>query len=57
MKFTNTDIKHCNECKGTYKIRLLEIGTNGVALCKSCRDKLYEIVDKEDEIVLFSREK
>ena len=53
MEFTNTDIKHCSECKGIYKIRLLKIGSNEIALCKDCRDKLYEIVDKEDEIILY----
>lgn len=57
MKFIETDIKNCNECKGTYKIKLLEIGNSQIALCKDCRDKLYDIVDKEDEIVFYSADK
>ena len=55
MRFTDTDIKYCNECKGTYRVRLLEIGTNAITLCKECRDKLYKIVDEEDELVVYKR--
>lgn len=57
MKFIETDIKYCNECKGTYKIKTLEIGNNKITLCKECRDKLYDILDQEDEIILYSNEK
>ena len=53
MRFTYTDTKYCNECKGTYRIRLLEIGTNTIALCKNCRDELYKIVDEEDSLTVY----
>lgn len=53
MKFIDTNIKNCEECQGTYKIRLLEIGTKKVPLCKDCRDKLYGIVDEEDTIIVY----
>jgi uncharacterized paraquat-inducible protein A len=52
MTLIQTDIKHCNECKGTYNIKLLEVETNQIALCKDCRDKLYNILDNEDEIII-----
>lgn len=56
MKFIETDITRCNECKGNYKIMLLELGHNQIALCKHCRDKLYEILDDIDVIVLYKRD-
>lgn len=55
MKFTNTDINVCNECKGNYKIRLLTIGNNEIALCMDCRTKLYEVLDEEDTLVVYNR--
>lgn len=54
MKFIDTNIKNCEECQGTYKIRLLKIGTSEIALCKNCRDKLYKIVDEEDTITVYT---
>jgi len=55
MKLDSIDIfngRCCNECHSKNNIKELYLGTNIIPLCKECRDKLYIILDNEDEIII-----
>lgn len=47
MKFIETDIKCCNDCRGTEEVLSLVIGQNYIALCKHCRNKLHNLFNKD----------
>jgi len=50
MKLENVDFwkdRDCNECHGQHDVKEVYVGANVIALCKSCRIKLKNLLDNE----------